>query len=467
MKQLVYLGLAVLLAILCVAAFLLRHDGGINLDSLVYARNAALLPGVPDNIFPIGYPAFLRLFHSLTEDFFWAGKAINLACLLVIFAFSYFCRFFFFETVLLFCTKVGMGLFAYTFSEPLFITVLYFQTYLVYTFFRSHPAGVTHQAAIVLLGLALLLVRHTGVFVVAGMGAFWLFLLMTNRPGFVARKWLNVLFFSVLLTVFCMAANYLHFHSFFGEANRGNPALEDLNALIHHFFTNLLGVFNLFNPAMSVAFFLLGSAALRYAFLLADLVFVAGFAWWLWRQLPKQDIFVKYLILMGFCYLGLIFFATFRAGVETLHTRLLAPAIFFLYFAVLISFSGKIRTRPFQAAAVGLLCVLLNFGHLVKNPCNYLAVRRAAMHMLEKKPDARYFFVDEDDAPVSTYRNPFTGSELRYVHKTMQSSVKNRYALFIIHPFLEERSQLPVAENQRTIFNSEIEQAMKDLKSVP
>jgi oligoendopeptidase F len=93
-----------------IAGFLFRSDGGINLDTLFYVRQAIDLPKIESNLFPLGYPALLRLVHFFCDDYFWSGKILNGICLLAILAFSWHKNFYFRETCILLSTKAGIGL---------------------------------------------------------------------------------------------------------------------------------------------------------------------------------------------------------------------------------------------------------------------------------------------------------------------------------------------------------------------
>jgi hypothetical protein len=145
------------------AGFLLRSDGGINLDALMYARHAMLLPEMADNLCPPGYPLLLRGFAYFTGDYFLAGKILNACCLLLLLVFSWKKQFYFRETLFLLCTRAGSGIWSFSFSEIPFLTFLYFQFFLIHRF-TQQKSGKGEMVAMVLIQSALLLIRHAAVF---------------------------------------------------------------------------------------------------------------------------------------------------------------------------------------------------------------------------------------------------------------------------------------------------------------
>ena len=158
-----------------IAGFLFRSDGGINLDTLFYVRQAIDLPKIESNLFPLGYPALLRLVHFFCCDYFWAGKILNGFCLFAILAFSWQRNFYFRETSILLCTKAGIGLLPFSFSEIPFLTLLYFLIFLLHSYFQNRPVkGWLFWMLLVFSGLILL--RHRGLFLYPAFGLAWLLL---------------------------------------------------------------------------------------------------------------------------------------------------------------------------------------------------------------------------------------------------------------------------------------------------
>lgn len=81
--------------------------GGAGADSLSYFGIASELPQLKTNLFPLGFPVLIELFHFVFQDYFWTAKFLNISMVVVILVFSYFKKFYFKETVLLFTGKTA------------------------------------------------------------------------------------------------------------------------------------------------------------------------------------------------------------------------------------------------------------------------------------------------------------------------------------------------------------------------
>ena len=69
--------------------------GGAGADSLSYFGIASELPQLKTNLFPLGFPVLIKLFHSVFQDYFWTAKFLNISMVVVILVFSYFKKFYF------------------------------------------------------------------------------------------------------------------------------------------------------------------------------------------------------------------------------------------------------------------------------------------------------------------------------------------------------------------------------------
>ena len=106
--------------------------GGIGADSLSYFGIAADLPRPETNLFPMGYPILIRLVYNVLQDYFWASKILNLLFTVIILLFSYYKKFYFRETVLLFMGKTFFTVFIGAASETLFLFLMYFLFFLLH-----------------------------------------------------------------------------------------------------------------------------------------------------------------------------------------------------------------------------------------------------------------------------------------------------------------------------------------------
>jgi hypothetical protein len=111
-KKYIYLYFAILFFAIFIPFFI--SYGGIVADTLSYIKIADSIPDVKSNLFPLGYPLIIRFFHSFIHDYYFSARIISILTVLLIGVFSYYKKFYFKETVILFVPKFLF--FAYTIS---------------------------------------------------------------------------------------------------------------------------------------------------------------------------------------------------------------------------------------------------------------------------------------------------------------------------------------------------------------
>ena len=132
-----YIWLAAIIVIVYSVQALFLSAGGIGADSLSYFGIAADFPQVITNLFPLGFPALIKVFQSVFQDYFWASKVLNISMAVCILLFSYFKQFYFKETVLLFTGKTLFFALNLVSSEGSFIFLLYFLIYFFHEKFEE------------------------------------------------------------------------------------------------------------------------------------------------------------------------------------------------------------------------------------------------------------------------------------------------------------------------------------------
>ncbi|MGZ5193290.1 MAG: hypothetical protein ACXWVV_05170, partial [Kaistella sp.] len=222
MRKYQFLGVAAAVIYFFQSFFL--ATGGIGADSLSYFGIASDLPKLETNLFPLGFPFLIEVFHSIFQDYFWAGKMLNFVMVIVILLFSYFKKFYFRETVLLFAGKTLFFALNLVVSEGPFIFLLYF---LIYFFHERLQKKIDSRSFIFSASIILILlftVRYSGIYIYLGVGIFWM-LMVFKKVTFPAQKdFLWVLMISGLGIGAYLGFNHAVFGSFTGEHLRGAPA---------------------------------------------------------------------------------------------------------------------------------------------------------------------------------------------------------------------------------------------------
>jgi len=449
--------------ILClpVLGFLLRSDGGINLDTIFYVRMAQDLPGIKSNIFPIGYPVLIRIFNSLIGDFFWTTKFINFSLIVLILVFSWYKKFFFTETVCLFCLKAGIGLWSFSYSEPLFLTFLYFQFYLLHQYFVVNNLSRSWPFQMSIVMILMLFARHTGIFIYAGHLVFFLFLLSKNGKSEWKKGFFKFLVISGIMICGYMAWNRFQFQSFFGENLRGAPEIQTQSEYLNHIFLNFKGAMTSWNPFFGIVLQHNSNPAyqvVEWGLLALDTLFCLMLFLFLLKTLRTQNnLFALSLLIPGLVFLILIFFSSINAGIEILNTRLLSPVTFCLFFPILILLH---QSKSLAKRFILIICstsLVFSFLYLIKTPANYLKIKERAEDFLSNHPKALFFYIDKDAEPETVYAIPGFSKALRYKHEVLKSSYINRNSLLIIKPEIEEVEVLKSGiESEKVILNSQV-----------
>jgi hypothetical protein len=433
------LALIICLLALFVAGFLFRADGGINLDAVQYARMAEDFPNLHSNVFPAGLPIALFAGKVLCGDFFLASKLVNLLGLLAVFLFSWIRQFFFRETILLFCLKTGVGLWSMSFSEPLFLSLLWFFLYFLHQSIENKSFTRCSALKIASLLLTMTFVRHAGIFLFAGfLVAFPFILRERNKWAMPAGFLWQTGGISLLLFCIYLGISHLIFGSFFGELERGGPDIQTQSDFFQHLSLNARGVLSLANPFFTFVFQHSppGEKTLfKLLFLLLDLGFLFLAFILVLRKKKQNPAFVTHMVAMVLTYAFLLFGSSIQAGIEIINLRLISPASFLLFFCLLLLYRAEIQRYSLVFMIFALVSLGINGFILMKSPCYYPEIRKKALQLMARKPDARYFFADGKDDSESVYHLPLQG-EIRYHHPALDHNHIAGMALGIIRPGL-------------------------------
>lgn len=242
MKKYVVLAVVIVLIYFFQSFFLAA--GGIGADSLSYFGIASDLPRPETNLFPLGFPVLVQLFHSVFQDYFWAAKLLNISMVIVILVFSWFKRFYFKETVLLFTGKTVFFVLNIVNSEGPFIFLLYFLLYFLHERFRRKIKAETFIIGSSLLMIAMFSVRYSAIYIYLGIGVFWMVKMMKGNHTPYKNDLFKFLMVSGAGIAGYLGFNYMTFGSFTGENLRGAPAQYQFIYL----FRDFLGMTNVVDP---------------------------------------------------------------------------------------------------------------------------------------------------------------------------------------------------------------------------
>lgn len=258
--------------------------GGIGADSISYFRLANDFPKIKYSLFPLAYPAVLKAFNFIFNDFYLSARVLNTVLILVIAGFSFFKKWHFREIVILLCTKVMLfNLFNFV-SEGLFLTILYFLIYFFHQYFNGKITGVKFYLPAGLLMSFLFLTRYSAIYLLVGCGLFYIITNFKNRiyKSLISSDLFKFLVIAGIGVLSYAIFNFLHFGDFAGETFINQPYY---GAVLIDFYRNILSLFNVLNPVFGIKLNSLQGFALAVELILLfiNLIFIY-FSVKLWRR---------------------------------------------------------------------------------------------------------------------------------------------------------------------------------------
>lgn len=344
MKKYSYLA-AVVVIVYSFQSFFLAA-GGIGADSLSYFGIAADMPKLITNLFPLGFPALIKVFHSVFQDYFWASKFLNISMVIAMLLFSYLKNFYFKETVLLFTGKTLFFGLTLVSSEGPFLFLLYFLIYFFHEKFQNKIKSGTFLIFASLLMTLLFTVRYSGIYIYLGIALFWLMMVL-KRKIFASK--IDVFKFLVLSGVGIggyLCFNYFTFSSFTGEHLRGAP--ERYYPV--YIFRDLLGMTNVIDPFIGLkpASNSFASLAFQVLLMVIDLVLL-NYLIKLYRS-KKEVITTEFhhlLWIIAGVYTIFLFISGLFQQIEEMNVRMLAAANFCLFLSFLIIYFKDLKSDRF------------------------------------------------------------------------------------------------------------------------
>lgn len=453
MKKYIYLA-AVIAIVYTFYSFFLAA-GGIGADSLSYFGIAADMPELVTNLFPLGFPALIKFFHIFVQDYFWASKVLNISMVITILLFSYFKRFYFKETVLLFTGKTLFFGLTLVSSEGPFLFLLYFLLYFFHEKFQDKIKSGTFVICASLLMILLFAVRYSGIYIYLGVGLFWLIMVL-KRKTFASK--IDLFKFLVLSGVGIggyLCFNYFTFGSFTGEHLRGAPA--QFSPI--YIFRDLLGMTNVIDPFIGLKPASNSFASLTFQVLLmvVDFIFL-NYLIKLYRR-KKEILTVEFhhlLWMIAGVYTISLFMSGLFQQIEEMNVRMLAAANFCLFFSFLIIYFKGLKSDRF---IFRLGCFFLAFLTLygLKSPENYLKNKKEIEQQMPKFSSKKYLFDDEQNQKITTtYHIPVVKKSFKYQHTNAQKGFIKQSIAGTVNPSIKWLKYDTIPEKSFILYTSEL-----------
>jgi hypothetical protein len=454
MKKYIYLSTVIVLIYVFQSFF--NATGGIGADSLSYFGIASDLPRLETNLFPLGFPVVIRFFYEIFGDYFWASKMLNVSMVIILLLFSYFKKYYFKETVLLFTGKTLFFALNYAVSEGLFVFMLYFLIYLFHERFQNRMKPMFFVIFSSLLFIVLFSIRYSGIYIFLGFGVFWMVMFFKNRFSPINKDFLTVLLWSGSGIFAYLLFNLYNYGSFTGENLRGAPA----QYYPVYIFRDILGVTNVVDPFIGIKPASNSFASLTFQVILMvfDLFLLRYFIIVVKRKKTLIDLDFHLLL---WIFSGVYTFAVFSSGyfqqIEEMNVRMLAAANFVLFFSFLLIYFKNLKSDKPLFMTASFFLVFLTF-YSLKMPENYFKNRKQVEPQMSKFDHKKYIFNNEEGVNVSltTYHFPLINKSFQYQHTTNQKGDIKRAIAGTINPQIKWLKYDTIQDKRQVLYTSEI-----------
>lgn len=430
--------------------------GGIGADSLSYFGIASDLPELKTNLFPLGFPLLIKFYYYIFQDYFWATKLLNISMVIFVLVFSYFKKFYFRETVLLFAGKTLFFALNYASSEGPFIFLLYFLLYFLHERFSDRIKSQNFILFSSLILILLFTVRYSGIYIYLGIGFFWLFMIL-KKKNFPLKKDL----FLVLLIAGSGIAAYLGFNlyiydSFTGENLRGAPAQYHLVYILR----DLLGVTNVIDPFIGIkpASNNIVSLGFQLGLMLFDLLLLSYFVKLV--RAKKEAIsldFHRLVWIIAGVYTVALLVSGYFQQIEEMNVRMLAAANFILFFSFLVIYFKNLESDKI-IFRIGCFFLLFLTCYSLKMPVNYFENRTQVEAQMQKFDSKKFIFNDEKEGNglLTTYHIPIIKKTFQYKHTNNQKGEIKQSISGTIDPQIKWLKYDTIKDKSQVLYTSDI-----------
>ena len=451
-----YLVLAIFIVVINFIHSFLLPSGGVYADSLSYFEIASDLPNPVTNLFPLGYPAMLRLFFEIFKDYFWASKLLNTTMIVVILLFSYFKRFYFKETVLLLAGKTALFVFSIAISESLFVFLLYFLIYYLYKILNDNKPSYKNALVASVILFAMFTVRYSGIYVYLSVVAFAGFLFVKGKD----KSKIKGISLFVLLSGLGIAGyllfNLSTFGSFTGENLRGKPT----EILPIYVVRDLLGTANSVNPYIGLkpASNSIASLAFQFFVLLID-IFVFIYLIKYFKKAKEKSLHYFHILLwmLAGCYAICLLVSGWLQQIEEMNIRMMAATNFCVFFSFLILYYNDVKSDN-VIFRIGCIFLIFNTAYSLKNPINYFDNRNQIEPQMSKFSQKKYIYIDERfEAQIPTkYVIPIINKTFEYKHTNNQKGDVKQSIAGTINPKIKWLKYDTIKDKSQVLYTSEL-----------
>ncbi|WP_312767070.1 hypothetical protein [Epilithonimonas sp.] len=448
----------ILAVIIVIVYFLLPFffsSGGIGADSLSYFGIAADLPHPETDLFPLGYPVLLRLAYGFTQDWFWASRVLSLLFIIVTLSFSYFKKFYFRETVLLFTGKTCFFVFVQAMSEGPFTLLLYFLLYFLYQMFFGKGKGYQNTVFASLVMICMFLVRYSGIYIYVSVWVFFLLMFFKLRQASFFKQFLLFVFLSGLGIVSYLIFNYLHFGSFTGENLRG-AAMANLPIYI---LRSILGVVNVVDPFIGIKPSSLSFVSMMFQFFVLAMdigmfIYLLKF----YRKAKRDTTYYFHILLwvIASVYALALLVSGWFQQIEEMNVRMMAVANICLFFSFLILYFKNVTSDKYIWRISCFFFVFLSLYNL-KDYDIFLRNKNIIEPQMSRFSNKKYLYNDETQIEtITNYHFPLINKTFQYKHTNKQKGSIKENIVGALNPKIKWLMNDTIKDKSKVLYTSQI-----------
>lgn len=448
------------LAIVIIISFFFQpfflSNGGIGYDSLSYFGIAADLPDPQTNLFPLGYPILLRAVYLVVGDYFWVSRILGFLFTSVILGFSYWKKFYFRETVLLFTGKTCFFVFIQAMSEGPFIFLLYFLFYFLHEIFSAKKALYLHAVCSALLLIGMFIIRYSGLYIYTSVLIFFLVMIFKLSSKVYFKPFLLFVFLSGLGIALYLIFNFLYFGSFTGENLRGTPSGGSYIYILR----SVLGVVNVVDPFIGIkpASINLVSILFQFFIFIIDISLMI-FTFKYYRKARETPLYYFHLLLwiMALVYSISLLISGWFQQIEEMNVRMMAAANICLFFSFLILyFKNSVIDRWIWRIACFFFVFLTIYN--LKDYDNFLNNKNKIEPQMSKFKDKKFLYNDEKHLVTHTiYHVPIIDLSFKYKHTNKQIGSLKENIIGYLNPKIKWVMTDTIKDKSKVLYTSEIQ----------
>lgn len=329
-------------------------------DTKSYFLISTTLPEIKNSLFPLLYPFVLKIINYFIGNQFISSKILSIISLFSVFIFYKKEKKFYAEFLIILFLPFIQTIICYSWSETLFIPLLFILIYTNYAFFKLENSSKKYIFWNTLVFILLFLTKYSAISILFVEVTFILYLYRIKDSRY--KILLNSFIFSVIGVVFYLLINY-YFTGYF--TGKRSPAMNNNHYLpLYNFIYSFNPFFGRVILGKSINYNI--AATIGILFLIFEIILIYKSKIW-------KFLFIKYILCLSSFFLIITVISYFSTRIDSLSSRLFLPFLILWYFVVVQALL-KLKFLKTYYILIVILCVLNLFSlilSITNNVGNY------------------------------------------------------------------------------------------------